>query len=83
MTVASERLAELLHRSRSPGWTSDDAIALSDAIRAASSDECTLALFSFGQALLAAARNVVQLQRDAAVLAETVAQYDQQGGALQ
>lgn len=79
MTTASERITELLHRTRSTDWTSDDALALSGAIRSASPDEAKLALLDFGYALLAAARTVVTLQRDAALLAEMMAERDERG----
>lgn len=70
MTATSNKIVELLHMTRSGTWTADDSLMLSDAIREASPAESKIALLDFGFALLAAAKNVVTIQRNAAMLAE-------------
>lgn len=79
MTIASERIAELLHRSRSPGWSTDNTLELSAAVKVATEDDAHLALLSFTTGMLSAARGVVQIQRDAALLAETMTERDERG----
>lgn len=83
MTSNAQRIAELLHLTRSAAWTSDDSLALSAALKSATADDCHLALLTFSMSMLAASRGCLLIQRDAALLEETLAERDEAGGPLQ
>jgi len=78
----AQHIAALLHKTRSPGWTTDNTLELSAAMKAATHDEMVMALLMFTSDMLAAARNVVTLQRDAAVIEQVVAERDSQIGGV-
>lgn len=81
--INAARVAELLHRSRTPDFSLDDIHALSRAITATSEIEAKLALIYFIEGAMSSARSVLMLQRDAALLAETMAERDATSGPLQ
>lgn len=84
MSATSQRIAELLHRSRAPSaWTVDDTIEISELIRGASTDEAKAALLSFVEGLLMTARAIVQAQRGAAITAAAMQERDDGGAPLQ
>lgn len=83
MTPSSERIAELLHRTRSPGWSADDTLALSAAVKGITADDAHLALLSFVTGMLSASRGCLLIARDAAMIDEVMAERDNQGGTLQ
>ena len=73
----SDLIAGMLFQSRQPSWNSDDTLALSAAIKNITPDEAKIALMKFTMGMLAAAKNITELQRDAAIAADLL---DQQNG---
>lgn len=82
-TQAAERIAALLHQTRSAGWTYDRTFELTAAMRGQAPETLALALMLYTQGLLNASRQVLTLQRDAAILDQVAAERDIQGGQLQ
>ncbi|MDP3514183.1 MAG: hypothetical protein Q8S20_15700 [Sulfuritalea sp.] len=79
MTIASEKIAGLLHQTRSPSWTSDNTVELSAAIKNLTADEAHLALLSFCRGMLTASRSCLLIRRDAAMLEDIMAERDESG----
>lgn len=78
------RIAELLHQTRSASWTSDHCLELSGAMKGQPAEILALALLEFSQGMLRAARQVVTIQRDAAITEQVMCERDEQtGGRLQ
>lgn len=65
-TTAAERIAALLHMTRTASWTSDNTLELSAAMKGQPPDVLAMALLQFSQGLLRASRQVVALQIDCA-----------------
>lgn len=65
-TTAAERIATLLHMSRTASWTSDQTLELSAAMKGQPPEVLAMALLQFSQGLLHASRQVVELQIDCA-----------------
>lgn len=78
-----QKIAELLHRSRSASWTSDHTLELSGAMKGQPPEVLALALLEYSQGLLKASRGVVSLQIDAAVTEALLDERDAAGGQLQ
>lgn len=82
-TQNAQNIAALLHQSRSPSsWTLAQVHELVAAVRSATELETKLALLSFVSGLLAASRQIVTLQRDAAIAEQLAAERDSQIGGL-
>lgn len=78
----AQHIAALLHMSRSPAWTTDNTLELSAATRSATHDEMAMALLMFTSDMLAAARNVVTIQRDMAAMEQVLTERDAQIGGV-
>lgn len=83
MTNAKEHaqhIAELLHLARTPGWTTDQTLELTAALKGQSTEVLAMAVLLFGGGLLLAARSATELQREVAI---AEAEIDERGGLLQ
>ena len=72
----AQRIAELLHISRSGCWTSDHCLELSAEMKGQSPEVLACALLEFSQSMLRGAHQVVSLQRDAAIIEQVIAERD-------
>ena len=79
----AQRIAGLLHQTRNASWTTDSTLELSAALKMATPGELATALLAFSNDLLRAAKQVVTIQRDAAIVDQVMAERDATGGTLQ
>ena len=66
MNTKADQIETLLHELRNPSASFDKVLEFSAATRDASPDEIALGVHKFTRGMLAAARNVLQLQADSA-----------------
>ena len=76
----AQRIAGLLHQTRSASWTIEQTHELVAAVREASEVETKLALLSYTMGMLTASRSCLMLQRDAALIEQVLAERDESGG---
>lgn len=77
------RIAGLLHQTRNASWTSDNTLELSAAIKTATPYEMAMALIEYSHDLLRASKQVLTIQRDAALAEQLMNERDATGGTLQ
>lgn len=77
------RIAGLLHQARNVSCTSNLSLELSAAIKGATPYEMAMALLEFSHDLLRASKQVLTIQRDAALAEQILNERDATGGLLQ